>query len=624
MIALFIRHWKILLDCLIVVAAILAFTFWDPFSIFNTRKIRQTATLVTGVREIGELVTAEYYGEVIASLKDAKVELPPVDETQLLGEEMYLTLKRRFWTIRRRQVDGSAASDMLEAARKDVYIKFVAFLGVQYLDRGLDKIYDDKKKEIKNKLEERILKRFYDEVQSVKDKLADRYKNVGQLEDKQGHYLDSIPSFVNGFSDFYAMLTVKDVMEEEKKRDLVFIGRGWVKAGFRFNTFDESNFAYDSDAKVIHFYGLEPVILDKDINPWFIPERKVKGFELVRYTGKVDFRHAKEVKKKCKEKLLKQAGQEILIRAQENGAEALRSFFSLLLDEPELKVAFHEMPYAKEYQSFASDTLITIQEALAIEKLYIKERERIKKDRVSNTIKQRNMQQLALFIQKLKKLSFIRDNYSFSFYSIKAAHILDDSLQVDTVDIATLLQARGKLVPGKDSLSLVTAAVMSDSLWFVDSDFISEYHQAVNVVFNEGFAIPGLQTLATDKVLKKCGPSMCLSDEKTKVLLWKSLNVDNTSKQQYWLETDVKAKPWWPYDLHYDLTTINPDTTQLKYLQMRNDTAIHNMKMRALRASERQAIIATMARKEKRASQLAPIEAFSKGIKKIINQFETK
>lgn len=623
MIALFIRHWKILLDCLIVVAAILVFTFWDPFSIFNTRKIRQTATLVTGVREIGELVTAEYYGEVIASLKDAKIDLPPVDETQLLAEEMYLALKRRYWTIRRRQVDGTAAFDIAPAERKDVYSKFVAFLGLQYLDRGLDKIYGEEKK-IKNKLEERILKRLYDDVQNVKERLADRYKNAGQLEDKQEHYLDSIPPFINEFSDFYAMLTVKDVMEEEKKRDLVFIGRGWVKAGFRFNTFDESNFAYDSDAKVVHFYGLEPIILDKDINPWFIPERKVKGFEIVRYTGKVDFRHAKEVKKKCKEKLLKQAGKEILIRAQENGAEALRSFFSLLLDEPELKVEFHEMPYAKEYQTFASDTLITIQEALAIEKLYVMERERIEKDIVSSTMKQRDLRQLGLFIQKLKKLSFISENYPFSFYSIKAAHILADSLHVDTVDIATLIQARGKLVPDKDSLSLVTTAVLGDSLWFVDADFINEYHQALNVVFNKAFAIPGLRTLAIGEALKKCGTWMCLSDEKTRVLLWKSLHVDNISKQQYLLEAEVKAKPWWPYDLRYDVTTIIPDTTQLKHIQMHGDTAIHNKDMRTLRAMERQIVIATMARKNKRTKQLAPIEAFSKGVKKIISQFETK
>ena len=98
MIVFFIRNWKLLLDCVIVVAAILAFTFWDPFNIFNTRKLRQTATLVTSIREIGELVTAEYYGEVIASWKEFKLTEPPVDETQFFAEEMYLNLKQELIT----------------------------------------------------------------------------------------------------------------------------------------------------------------------------------------------------------------------------------------------------------------------------------------------------------------------------------------------------------------------------------------------------------------------------------------------------------------------------------------------------------------------------------------------
>ena len=48
---------------------------------------------------------------------------------------------------------------------------------------------------------------------------------------------------------------------------------------------------------MIHFYGIKPTVLDVDINPWFIPERKVKGFELVSFSGNVNFEEAKEVKR---------------------------------------------------------------------------------------------------------------------------------------------------------------------------------------------------------------------------------------------------------------------------------------------------------------------------------------
>ena len=68
MISFIIKHWRLLVDMAIVVGVVIAFTFWDPFKIFNKRKLLDTANLVTEVRDIGQLVTAEYFGEVISSL----------------------------------------------------------------------------------------------------------------------------------------------------------------------------------------------------------------------------------------------------------------------------------------------------------------------------------------------------------------------------------------------------------------------------------------------------------------------------------------------------------------------------------------------------------------------------
>ena len=101
MIALFLKkYWSYILDSLIVVAVILAFTFWDPFGIFNTAKIRQTATLVTGIREIGELVTAEYYGEVISSWKEFKLTQYPTDTLSGFARKYYNELKNRIGVLK--------------------------------------------------------------------------------------------------------------------------------------------------------------------------------------------------------------------------------------------------------------------------------------------------------------------------------------------------------------------------------------------------------------------------------------------------------------------------------------------------------------------------------------------
>ena len=69
-----------------------------------------------------------------------------------------------------------------------------------------------------------------------------------------------------------------------------------VKAGYDFGKLDERNFVYDKDKGVIHFFGLSPKILDADINPWFIPELGVPGFEILTGNKNVEFEDVKKVK----------------------------------------------------------------------------------------------------------------------------------------------------------------------------------------------------------------------------------------------------------------------------------------------------------------------------------------
>ena len=70
-------------------------------------------------------------------------------------------------------------------------------------------------------------------------------------------YLLEVPAFIYEFFPFYQYVIEQD-LERKKKENIVFIGRGSVKAGFNFGKLDESNFLYDEDRKMVHFYGIKP------------------------------------------------------------------------------------------------------------------------------------------------------------------------------------------------------------------------------------------------------------------------------------------------------------------------------------------------------------------------------
>ena len=65
------KYFKTLTDILIVAAIVGAFAYFDPFGWFRgPTKIKDTPLILSSVRSIGQLVTAEYYGEAVATLAD--------------------------------------------------------------------------------------------------------------------------------------------------------------------------------------------------------------------------------------------------------------------------------------------------------------------------------------------------------------------------------------------------------------------------------------------------------------------------------------------------------------------------------------------------------------------------
>jgi hypothetical protein len=118
-----------------------------------------------------------------------------------------------------------------------------------------------------------------------------------------------------------------------KKSQLIAVGRGRARAGIDFSTFTEKNFRYLPEKKSIYLYGVTPEILYCDINPWFIPEKKIKGFEIIAATREANNTDdLLLVKSGCLRRLRKQAvANGIVDHARGNAEETLREYFSILM-----------------------------------------------------------------------------------------------------------------------------------------------------------------------------------------------------------------------------------------------------------------------------------------------------
>ena len=76
-------------------------------------------------------------------------------------------------------------------------------------------------------------------------------------------------------------------------------------------------------------------ILSVELNPWFIPQRKVKGFEILNLQGRIDEADIRKLKSRCKEMIRQQAeARKIVAEAKRNGEEALFNFFTLVSKDP--------------------------------------------------------------------------------------------------------------------------------------------------------------------------------------------------------------------------------------------------------------------------------------------------
>jgi len=323
------KYWFIFL--LIIVYIVIAGMNLLPRSlnIFKKKQllIDETPVVVKEIREIGELITAEFYGEVYADLNEFYENLLQTEKDSIYlnpakyyqrypGLKNYIEQADNF---RAKELEYLKEKENYELYLNDYFQKLEAY---RQLEIKLRKDIIAAQSNSERKKLERRLQDLQNKVVQAKENYKNRKKRYNETEKK---FVDQRKSFRN----------------KRKKRNLVYIGRGWVKAGVNLKNLTEKEiFIDDNDSLYIHLLIPEPEIIDADINPWFIytDKKKIKGFELfIAKTGSAfaedNFTDAEitAVKTICKERLKENAVEKgILKNAKSSAITTLENFFHLL------------------------------------------------------------------------------------------------------------------------------------------------------------------------------------------------------------------------------------------------------------------------------------------------------
>ncbi|MCH6236440.1 hypothetical protein [Cognataquiflexum rubidum] len=510
MIGLFLKNWKFLLDILIVLGIVIGLFIWNPFGIFGGGlKLNDTSNMVTEVRQIGQLVTAEYYGEVIASIDEARLNLIEDENIRTRGGILYQDIKSALKNLRdfqalsknekdeeykkmtpidnwrriiRHEVDSRNIMDKLN------YHGFLNDVTADPLyEDMLEYLYRDKTKKNKNEKwnpsarnKEEALFLMYQEAPSARDSLA------------------SVD-----FMNFYYQNKLADFSRKETRKKLAMVGRGWVKAGFDFTNLDPSSIVIYDDVSEVHIFGLAPTILNADINPWFIPEKGIPGFEILDYNGRVDFKDAKRVKEYCVEKLMSFAHRaDILKNAEIQGAKTLKNLFSLITGKDVKKVVFHHDRISQLVSQIESDEAFSrfelglFDSLLRMELVVLDSLEQAMKQDIKliRTVEQRK-KNIAFSISRLQKLQMLGTTTNYGYFSktilqVSGDGVLDESEKVILASLRTDWEL-------KDRIDQFVKQVPSPIYFWYDDpiEYMTAFNLSIESLSRNGLVVGNVDTV---------------------------------------------------------------------------------------------------------------------------------
>ncbi|MCZ4410321.1 hypothetical protein O3Q51_16010 [Cryomorphaceae bacterium 1068] len=348
------KIWTFIISLIgqIILAVVLVglLVFFNPGDIFSKTKhtLKDTPILVRSMKQIGQLITAEYYGETVAD-NFTVIEMDDLEKEEELLKvlESNDNFAAEIDEMRKIQDDLPRNKRKLE----EHYLANYSTLGDGANDLVLLHYYLNRH----DKPDRQKLLQYLVKTKKGRD------KSVGEPKSIEKH-----------LENYYAESATPGKVK--KKELLVIVGRGWVKAGYDFGEFDPNNFIYSESQKRIYISGMSP-FMEVTMNPWFIPEKGVEGFEFIMM-GKEAAHNRKtvlETKKKCKTNLIKQAeDREILQKARENAQENLRAFISLMMDVEIVSVQIHESLIDSYRNFFAENDSLSLDEFRIIEMEFLK------------------------------------------------------------------------------------------------------------------------------------------------------------------------------------------------------------------------------------------------------------
>jgi len=299
------RPWLWAAAGILAALLVLRFGFHVKLAFVQTRLVlRPTALTLEDVRDLEYLVTAEYFGEVIGTARDyfAKTTVPAAETV----------LGRLFLSPRPDEVPLTAEEEKILDSVRAAVIK-------------------------KSRLHPRVI-----------DKVGDRLELLALLR----------PDFSDRrFGEEFREILLGVLLE---RRDIAYLARGVVQAGYDLAKVDESRYAFSAAEKTVYLQ-LEPEILGKAINPWFIYDpptnTQVKGFEIIAESN-VDldeddaFDFINGVKEACRQRLLEDALKEgIEEQARLSAEQSLTQLFKMFRADVEAVRLVDQAEFARRRAS---------------------------------------------------------------------------------------------------------------------------------------------------------------------------------------------------------------------------------------------------------------------------------
>ena len=269
--------------------------------------LEQTVLTIKEVNGISEWITAEYYGEALYSLSEYREEAKTPQSGRFVPFSEIDSLHLFY-------IWKDSAESWYDRWHHELAVSEVKY--EQYRDTGM-MVKTPLFAEFHRLLGERREKKTFQFIQENFLHSTKYRRNITKLLDTKEYALIGNP-----------------------KRDLVLLGRGWVKAGFDLEKLTAETLKTEQRADTLFIEGMpDPHVITSSINPWFIPDQ-LRGYEIVfkAKSTKLSSEDVKQVKVGCKDKLEEAALENGLMETAWTSAESSMLSMLQLLGEEEISI----------------------------------------------------------------------------------------------------------------------------------------------------------------------------------------------------------------------------------------------------------------------------------------------